>query len=128
MSKFRSILNAAKNREPELVNPESLDPEPVLPAAVTTVADGQFPQQAETLAIADSPILSVTPTPKKMGRPKGKRSHPDYEQVTAYIRRDTYTAVKIALLQEGGDRQFSELVQDLLTEYLTTQGAGNPNT
>ena len=27
---------------------------------------------------------------KAKGRPRGKRSNPDYEQVTAYIRRDTY--------------------------------------
>ena len=39
-------------------------------------------------------------TPKK-GRPKGKRSNPDYEQVSAYIKKQTYTKVKIALLEQG---------------------------
>lgn len=63
---------------------------------------------------------------KKMGRPRGKRSDPDYEQVTAYIRRDTYTATKIALLQENRGREFSELVEDLLSEYLSTQKFNNP--
>lgn len=63
--------------------------------------------------------------PKKMGRPRGKRSDPDYEQVTAYIRRNTYTATKIALLQENQGREFSELVEDLLSEYLGTQKSNN---
>lgn len=64
------------------------------------------------------------PLPK--GRPRGKRSNPDYEQVTAYIRRDTHRAVKVALLQEGESREFSELVEELLTEWLSTQKSKNP--
>ncbi len=55
---------------------------------------------------------------KKRGRPAGKRSDPDYEQVTAYIRRDTYRATKIALLQQGNEQEFSELVEELLNEWL----------
>ena len=51
------------------------------------------------------------------GRPPGKRSHPDFEQITAYIRRDTHRAVKIALLKNGR-QEFSELVEDLLRHWL----------
>lgn len=60
-------------------------------------------------------------TPKRKGRPKGKRSNPDYEQVTAYIRRTTHRDVKLALLQAGEDQDFSDLVEELLIEYLSTQ-------
>lgn len=84
MSKFKSILNAAKGKEPE--------PEQPMP-------------------VAESP-------PQKRGRPKGKRSHPDYEQVTAYIRKDTHRAAKIALLSKGNEQEFSELVQKLLEQWL----------
>lgn len=56
--------------------------------------------------------------PKKIGRPAGKRSNPDYEQVTSYIRRDTYQAVQVALIQSGKKRQYSELVQELLQKWL----------
>jgi hypothetical protein len=52
------------------------------------------------------------------GRPSGKRSDPSFEQVTAYIRRDTYRAAKIALLQEGRRRQFSELVEQLVGDWV----------
>ncbi len=51
-------------------------------------------------------------------RSLGKRRHPDYEQVTAYIRRSTHHQVKLALLRETRDRQFSELVEELLCGWL----------
>ncbi len=64
-------------------------------------------------------VLSVA-----RGRPKGKRSDPAFEQVTAYIRKETYLQTKMALLQEGNDRDFSQLVEELLGAYLRTQKSG----
>ena len=55
--------------------------------------------------------------PPRRGRPPGKRSHPDFEQITAYIRKDTHHAVKIVLLKNGG-KEFSELVEELLGQWL----------
>ena len=55
--------------------------------------------------------------PPRRGRPSGKRSHPDFEQITAYIRKDTHHAVKIGLLQNGR-KEFSELVEELLGRWL----------
>ena len=52
------------------------------------------------------------------GRPRGKRSDPNFEQVTTYIRKHTHQGVKIALLQEGRSQEFSELVEDLLAKWL----------
>jgi hypothetical protein len=46
----------------------------------------------------------------------GKRGDPDYRQVSAYVRKDTHQKVKMALLEE--DRDFSELVEDLLRDWL----------
>jgi hypothetical protein len=59
---------------------------------------------------------------RKRGRPAGKRSDPKVVQVTAYIQKDTHTAVKIALLKEGKKRQFSELVEELLREWIAGRG------
>jgi hypothetical protein len=51
---------------------------------------------------------------------RGKRSDPAYEQVTAYIRKETYRQVKMRLLaQDGGD--FSTLMQELLEDWLTRE-------
>lgn len=52
------------------------------------------------------------------GRPPGKRTDPDFAQVTAYIRKTTHRGVKLRLLQEGQGREFSELVEELLAGWL----------
>ncbi len=78
MSKFNSILQAAKGKEP-----------------------------------------ASPPVKKPKGRPKGKRSNPDYEQVTAYVKKETYRKTKIALLEQDKFSDFSELVEELLSEWLT---------
>lgn len=55
-------------------------------------------------------------------RSSGKRSDPAFEQVTEYIRKDTHDAVKMALLKEGRRRQFSELVEELLSSWVEEKG------
>ena len=55
---------------------------------------------------------------KKRGRPAAKRSDPDFLQVTAYIRKETHRRTKIRLLEEGQGREFSELVEVMLEEWL----------
>ncbi len=99
MSKFKSLLDAAKGREPE-PEPEKLSQE----------LEVNQPQQA-----------APSQPSQKRGRPKGKRSDPDYEQVTAYIRKDTHRDVKIALLSEGNGREFSELIQEMLEQWLRSR-------
>ncbi len=89
-SKFKGLLDAAKGRELEEQEPKE--------------NQNKLVEEAEQ--------------PPKRGRPKGKRSHPDYEQVTAYIKKDTYQEIKIALLREGQKREFSELIQELLEDWL----------
>lgn len=49
------------------------------------------------------------------GRPRAKRSDPEYQQVTCYIRRDTYVAARKRLLDESGE--FSDLVEDLVSKW-----------
>lgn len=45
----------------------------------------------------------------------GKRSHPDYAQVTAYVRKDTHEEVMRAIYKR---QEFSELIEELLVEWL----------
>lgn len=79
------------------------------------------PQEEEAIDFVVEEVLSVSPPATKMGRPKGKRSNPDYTQVTAYIRQDTYKDIRVLLLQRGDGQEFSELVEELLSEHLKTQ-------
>lgn len=76
-------------------------------------------QAAKDRELVSSPAPTVLKVSR--GRPKGKRSDPAFEQVTAYIRKDTYLQIKMALLQAGADRDFSQLVEELLCAYLRTQ-------
>lgn len=76
----------------------------------------QAAKEREVVPEPSPPLLKVS-----RGRPKGKRSDPAFEQVTAYIRKDTYLQTKMALLQEGSTRDFSQLVEELLYAYLRTQ-------
>ena len=55
----------------------------------------------------------------KLGRPKtGKRSNPDYRQVSAWIRKDTYKRATDRLYLKEDRREFSDLVQSLLEDWL----------
>jgi hypothetical protein len=85
-------------------------------AVLSSREASEEPQEEEAIEIL--PALSPA---TKMGRPKGKRSNPDYIQVTAYIRQDTYKDIRVLLLQKGDGQEFSELVEELLFEYLKTQ-------
>jgi hypothetical protein len=68
-----------------------------------------------------SPAPPSAPPPPRRGRPKGKRSSGDHEQVTAYLRRETYRNVKVALIKGGGAEDFSELVERLLSGWLESR-------
>jgi hypothetical protein len=139
MSKF-SFLAAAKDKDTSEVEPAEEQTETEVEALVTEAGEVGIqikPEPLEDKPQTDSqqpienPIL-LEPTgtvenvenvePKKMGRPKGKRSNPDFEQVTAYIKSATYTSVRIELLKEGQKREFSELVQHLLDDWIESRG------
>lgn len=58
----------------------------------------------------------------KGGAGGGKRSDPEFQQVTAYIRRDTYREVKRAILDAGEREDFSDVVESLLADWLRRRG------
>ncbi len=70
----------------------------------------------ESQTQVETPPPVEEPTPVR-GRPKdGKRSNPDFTQVTAYIKKATYQETRKHLLDQ--DQEFSELVQELLERWL----------
>jgi hypothetical protein len=74
------------------------------------------------------------PIKRGVGRPPGKRSSEDYQSVTTFIRRDTYSDVMSALWEDKKRdkirRNFGDLLEELLKGWLkgrmpsTTQGPG----
>ena len=65
-------------------------------------------------------VLSPSEAKRGPGRPAGKRTNPDYGQVTAYIPKSLHEDVKIALIKEGG-KEFSTLVEELLSEWIRSK-------
>jgi hypothetical protein len=108
VSKFQNILDAAKRRELE---PEAEPTSPPPPVAA-----------APTGPPPPSPAPPVPTAPgRKPGRPRGKRSHPGYVQVTAYIPSDLHHNIKLALLQDRKGQEFSVLVEGLLETWLRSR-------
>jgi len=75
------------------------------------MTDQKKPGQASRFAkVADNidklrsqPEASPAPPPgaaPKMGRPPGKKSNPDFTQVTVYLRRDVHTEARKLLFDE----------------------------
>jgi hypothetical protein len=89
-------------------------------AIIRAKRGGPGPSEAPSAHEPDppSPAPPEAAAPKKRGRPPGKRSSVNHEQVTAYIRRETHLKVKMALLQDGEVQDFSELIEGLLGQWL----------
>jgi hypothetical protein len=71
---------------------------------------------SEVTPTETSPTVESTVN-RGRGRPPGKRTHPDYQQVTIYIPRALHDQAKIRLIQEGR-KEFSELVGSLLDRWI----------
>lgn len=96
-SRFSGILNQAKGRKPEPVE--------VLPELAPPIA-------------SPSPALLDPPAPRGPGRPRGKRSDPTFDQVSAYLPHALYHQVRLELMKDDKGQEFSELVHELLADWL----------
>ena len=76
---------------------------------------GKLPTEEKPKTSARKATASAA-APRKVGRPPGKKSNPDYTQVTVYLRKQTHLAAKKRLLDEG--REFSKLVEDLVAQWV----------
>jgi len=72
-------------------------------------------KSANTNKDLESVQLQAPAVPKTSG---GKKGNPEFCQVTAYLRRDTYNKVRIRLLETDDKRDFSELVEELVVRFL----------
>jgi|ERR1035438_9584618 hypothetical protein len=90
-------------------------------AAKALLIDPQTTTETPTKTAPDTERPTV-------GRPKtGKRSNPDYQQVSAWIRRDTYRRAMDRLYVKEDRREFSDLVQVLLEDWLKTSSKKSEN-
>lgn len=113
MGQFTGLLNELDNAETKS--------QPKMKAAKSEK------RNPDKKAPTEKPLQSVESKPKgknpgngsQSAAPmRGKRSHPDYRQAPAFIRKDTYKAVKIALLNDDRGLDYSDLIQELLIAWL----------
>lgn len=55
------------------------------------------------------------------GRPTGKRSDPDYEQTTVFLKKETKRAAIRQLEDSGQKPDLSDLLQSLLAKYISAR-------
>jgi hypothetical protein len=77
--------------------------------------------KTETVNVLVHEVVPQEASEPVSDRKQGKSANPAYTKLTAYIRKDTHHAVKLRLLQEGQGREFSELVESLLTGWLKSK-------
>ena len=71
-----------------------------------------------TQTLAPLPEISSVGDAPRVGRPRGKKSNPDYQQVTVYLQKDIHRSAQKLLLDENQRKQFSELVNELVSEWV----------
>ena len=76
--------------------------------------------KSESSKTKDKEVEKVEEVKPKKRKSSGKRTDPDFKQVGAYIRKDTYLQIQRLLLEQP-DKDFSDLVEELLTDYLNNQ-------
>ena len=67
------------------------------------------------ISVETKTVVSEMPETEK---PLAKSKDPQFIQGNFYIRKTTHAQVKIKLLQDGGDKDLSDLVEELLTSWL----------
>ena len=135
-SKFKDLMAQARTRASEVEEAAGQQAEsapevtaatdaPLAPAARDATRKPRSSTRVEKTPAQPEQEPAAAPAPdaarRPRGRPRGKRSDPEFEQITAYIARQTHRDTKIALLQEGRRREFSQLVEELLQQWLAAQ-------
>ena len=69
---------------------------------------------------AAAPSTTETVAKTRMSRPMGKSRNPEFTQIGAYIRKATKKAAEIRLMQEDGERDLSDLIENLLHNWLSS--------
>lgn len=118
MSKFDKIFEA---READAVEVEKSGGQETSVKEKTVNRKNTAKAKEKAAATEVLPAQPNGQTSNKRGRPLAKRSDPDFVGLTTYVRKDTHTRAKIALLQEGKGRELSHLVEDLISDWLNSK-------
>jgi hypothetical protein len=79
-------------------------------------------KQEEPILPPQVPVVRAeAPAPhrpsRRPGRPPGKRSNPDWEQLTIFIRSETKRAAMLRLMESQHGKDLSEVIEQLLSRW-----------
>jgi hypothetical protein len=115
--------------EPAQAAAPDADVAPVTVSRAKAAAAAPFspPPRPKRESKKSSPIM--VEQPRRVGRPSGRRSNPDYTQICAYIPLDLLLSIQDVLaeerraLRQRTARPVSDLVEELLAKWLKQQKA-----
>ena len=114
MSQFADIFKAVKQPLPKAPITKS---HKKIKSEDETQAVNIKPAESNELNTANEESTVLARTAKRTG----KSSDPDYTQVLAYIRRATHKEVRKTLLDDETGKDFSDLMESLLSDWLSKQ-------
>jgi hypothetical protein len=122
VGQFTGLFNGLDNAEPKpKVKANNTAKRNVVKQTTTATEETSAKASPTTKSKSDGKQANENAAPKIAAPMRGKRSHPDYTQAPAFVRKDTYKAVKIALLNDDHGLDYSDLVEELLTAWLTNK-------
>jgi len=107
--------------DPAVSAPGASDPPANDAPIATPVASGPSPDAIVETPEADNPAQAGA-QPTNTGRGVGRRRDPNYMQASAYVPRQLRRQVDRALLNDPSERDYSELIEELLQKWLADQG------
>ncbi|MBP0447276.1 hypothetical protein J8J14_21115 [Roseomonas sp. SSH11] len=112
-----AALASLKSRPAAEPAPDEVQ-EPAVAGETAEAAPIPLPTSPPVLAVAP---LAVGTAERGRGRPPGKRSDPDWKPRTILMRTKTHRRVSGLLLEQDDGPDLSELVDQLLTEWISKQ-------
>jgi hypothetical protein len=94
------------------------------PTAAVSASTPPFPKVPDSPAVPVATAVAAVIAPEAQrgrGRPPGKRSDPDWAPRTILMRAKTHRRISIMLLERDGGPDLSELVDELLTDWISRQ-------
>lgn len=120
MSQFTKLFEAIENKQ-EIPKERQ---KPKLPSKKKSDTKSQKKAIPESMLKSANKTSSAVSKQKTSGvmtkssRKNGKSSNDDYTQVLTYIRKDTHKQMKKALIDDPEERDLSDLVEQLLSDWL----------
>ena len=88
--------------------------------AIRTVRQEQPHSQADENVATLAPSPQLTPISMR-GRPAGKRSNPDFEPTTIFLRKTTKKTANRTLEDLSPKQDLSELIESLLQQWISAR-------